>query len=116
MAFDPQRLKGMFEDWDLAALEELYADDFEQTEMDDVTPPNEPRKRTKQDLVEIFTRNQEGSKVKLAVDNLFATNDHVAYTLTCTLPDGRGVISNSILDIHDGKVVRDLAVQAREPG
>jgi ketosteroid isomerase-like protein len=115
MAIDTQRLKDVFEKWDLAALKELYAEDFEQTEMDDVTPPNEPRKRTKQDLIEIVERNQSGSKVKLAVDNLFATDDHVAYTVTCTLPDGRRVVGNSILDIRDDKIIRETTVQAREP-
>jgi hypothetical protein len=60
-------------------------------------------------------RNQGGSNVKLTVENLFATDDHVAYTLTCTLPDGRRIVSNSILDIRDDQVARDLAVQAREP-
>jgi hypothetical protein len=78
-------------------------------------PPNAPRKRTKQDLVEIFERNQGGSNVKLSVENLFATDDHVAYTLTCTLPDGRRIVSNSILEIRDNQVARDLAVQARDP-
>ena len=115
MAINTQRLKDMFEQWDLAALKELYADDFEQTEMDDATPPNAPRKRTKEDLVQIFERNQGGSKVKLTVKNLFASDDRVGYTLTCTLPDGRRIVSNSILDIRDDQVVRDLAVQARDP-
>ena len=49
----------MFEQWDLAALKELYSEDFEQTEMDDATPPNAPRKRTKGDLVQIF----EGDRI-----------------------------------------------------
>lgn len=115
MAIDTQRLKDMFEQWDLAALKELYAEDFEQTEMDDATPPNAPRKRTKQDLVQIFERNQDDSKVKITIDNMFSTDDHVAYTLTCTLPSGRRIVSNSILDVRDDQVVRDLAVQAREP-
>ncbi len=54
--------------------------------------------------------------MKLAVDNLFATDDHVAYTLTCTLPDGRRVVGNSIVDIRDDKIIRETTVQAREPG
>ena len=105
----------MFEQWDLAALKELYSEDFEQTEMDDATPPNAPRKRTKGDLVQIFERNQEDSKVKITIDNMFSTNDHVAYTLTCTLPSGRRIVSNSILDVEGDRIVRDLAVQARDP-
>ena len=115
MAIDAQRIKDMFEQWNLATLQELYADDFEQTEMDDATPPNAPRKRTKQDLIEIFERNQGGSKVKITIDNLFAGDGHVAYTLTCTLSDGRRIVSNSILEIRDDQVVRDVAVQARDP-
>jgi ketosteroid isomerase-like protein len=76
----------MFEQWDLAALKELYSEDFEQTEMDDATPPNAPRKRTKGDLVQIFERNQEDSKVKITIDN-----------------------------VKGDRIVRDLAVQARDP-
>ena len=115
MTIDAQRIKDMFEQWDLATLNDLYAEDFEQTEMDDATPPNAPRKRTKQDLVEIFERNQVGSNVRLRVSNLFATEDNVAYTLTCLSPSGRKIVSNSILDIRDDQVVRDVAVQARDP-
>ena len=94
MAIDPQRIKEMFEQWNLGTLKDLYAEDFEQTEMDDATPPNAPRKRTKEELVQIFERNQEGSTVKLSVENLVATDDRVAYTLTCLLPSGRKIVSN----------------------
>ena len=45
--------------------------------MDDGTQPNAPRKRTKQDLVQIFERNQGGSSVKLSVAYLFATDDQI---------------------------------------
>ena len=111
--FDIGALKRSFESWDLDALLELYADDVEQIEMDDVTPPSAPRVRTKDELAAIFA-NGCNAGVKITVDNLVPGDDRAACTFTCSFDDGRRVIANSILELRDGRIARQFDVQVRD--
>jgi ketosteroid isomerase-like protein len=111
--FDLDLLKQSFENWDLGTLLDLYHDDLEQIEMDEVTPPAAPRVRTKHELMQIFERASKGT-VRILVDNPVAGDDRCACTFTCAFDDGRRVVANSILDIRDGRIVRQFDVQARD--
>jgi hypothetical protein len=101
------------EAWDVEALLELYADDFEQVEMDDVTQPASPRIRHKADMEKIFRHRNEAG-VKLTVENLVVAEDRLACTLTCHFDGGRRVVANSIMDLRHGRIVRQFDVQARD--
>jgi ketosteroid isomerase-like protein len=111
--FDLDLLKRSFESWDLETLRDLYHDDLEQIEMDDVTPPAAPRTRNKDELMAIFERASKGT-VRILVDNAVPGEDRCACTFTCAFDDGRCVKANSILDIRDGRIVRQFDVQARD--
>ena len=111
--FDIDALKRSFESWDLDALMELYADDVEQIEMDDVTPPSAPRVRTKEELAAVFGNGCRAG-VKISVDNIVLGDERAACTFTCAFDDGRRVIANSILDLRDGRIVRQFDVQVRD--
>jgi len=41
--------------------------------------------------------------------------DRAACTITCEFPDGRRLLSNTIYDLRDGKIVRQLDVQVMDP-
>jgi ketosteroid isomerase-like protein len=111
--FDLDLLKHSFESWDLETLLDLYDDDVEQIEMDEVTPPATPRRRTKDELRQIF-ENGCRAGVKISLDNPVAGDERAACTFTCAFDDGRRVVANSILDIRDGRIVRQFDVQARD--
>jgi hypothetical protein len=111
--FDIGLLKQSFESWDLETLMGLYHEDLEQIEMDEVTPPAAPRRRTKDDLRTIFTR-ASGAGVKITVDNGIVDGDRAACTFTCHFDNGRRVVANAILDLRDGQIVRQFDVQARD--
>jgi ketosteroid isomerase-like protein len=111
--FDLGLLKRSFETWDLEALADLYHDDLEQIEMDEVTPPATPRTRSKDDLLKIF-QNGCRAGVKISVDNPVPGDSRAACTFTCAFDDGRRVVANSILEIRDGRIVRQFDVQARD--
>jgi len=38
--------------------------------------------------------------------------DRAAFTLTATRPDGRLIVENTILDVRDGRIVRQHEVEA----
>jgi ketosteroid isomerase-like protein len=111
--FDLDLLKRSFESWDLETLLGLYDEDVEQIEMDEVTPPASPRVRSRADLRQIFENGCKAG-VKISVDNEVPGGDRVACTFTCAFDDGRRVVANSILDIRDGRIVRQFDVQARD--
>src|SRR3954467_7903214 len=111
--FDFDLLKRSFETWDLEPLLRLYHDDCEQIEMDEVTPPAAPRKRTKDDLRQIYENGCKAG-VKISVENAVIAEDRVACTFTCAFDDGRRVVANSIMDLSNGQIVRQFDVQARD--
>ena len=111
--FDIEALKRAYEQWDVEMLLELYADDFEQIEMDHVTPPSAPRRRTKADFEQIFERASKNG-VKIRIDNPVVGEDRAACTIICELPSGKTVVANSILDIRNGQIVRQFDVQAMD--
>ena len=51
----------------------------------------------------------------LHLDNAVVGGDRAACTITCDLPDGRHLVSNTIYDLEDGKIVRQLDVQVMDP-
>ena len=111
--FDLGLLKRSFESWDLETLMGLYHEDVEQIEMDEVTPPASPRRRTKAELRQIFENGCQAG-VKISLDNPVAGGERCACTFTCAFDDGRRVVANSILDIRDGQIIRQFDVQARD--
>jgi ketosteroid isomerase-like protein len=111
--FDYDLLKRSFESWDLEPLLGLYAENVEQIEMDEVTPPAAPRVRHKDDLRQIFENGCKAG-VKISVDNGVVGEDRMACTFTCSFDDGRRIVANSILDLRDGQIVRQFDVQARD--
>lgn len=111
--FDIEALKRAYEQWDVETLRELYAEDCEQIEMDHVTPPSAPRRRTRADLEGIFESAPKNG-VKIRIDNPVVGEDRAACTITCELPSGKSVIANSILDTRDGQIVRQFDVQAMD--
>jgi hypothetical protein len=111
--FDFDHLKRSMEAWDVEALLALYADDFEQVEMDDATPPAAPRVRHKNDFAGIFQHCHDAA-VKIALDNPVVGDDRLACTITCFFDEGRKVVANSIMDLRGGQIVRQFDVQARD--
>jgi SnoaL-like domain len=111
--FDFDLLKRSFESWDLEPLLDLYDDAVEQIEMDEVTPPAAPRVRGKDELRQIF-HNGCNAGVTIRVDNPVLGDDRVACTFTCAFDDGRKVVANSIIDVRNGRIVRQFDVQARD--
>ena len=111
--FDFDLLKRSFENWDLEVLSQLYHDDLEQIEIDDVTPPANPRVRTKAELWQIYERGCQAG-VRIGVENEVVGENRIACTFSCNFDDGRRVLANSIMDLRDGRIVRQFDVQARD--
>lgn len=99
-------------EWDLPALLSTYAEDVEIVQIDRDNPPSAPRVRSGRDVIEGMARHCASAGVKASVENTIAGDDRAAATVTCEFPGGRRVVSNSILELEDGLIVRqfDLAI------
>src|SRR3954452_309209 len=105
--FDYSLLKRSFESWDLETLSALYHEDLEQIEMDDVSQPAEPRIRTKAELIQVLERGCQAG-VRIGVENPVLGDDRLACTLSCNFDDGRPVVANSIMDLREGRIIRQF--------
>jgi hypothetical protein len=53
--------------------------------------------------------------VTVRLENPVVGQDRAACTLSCNFPDGRRMMSNTIYELEDGKVVRQLDIQVTDP-
>jgi hypothetical protein len=116
--FDIQALGRAFEAGDADRVLAFYADDHEHIEIDADAPPSAPRTRVGAEAVE-FMRGAVGymaaNGVKIGLENPVVGDDRAACTISVSFPDGRRLLSNTIYDLKDGKVVRQLDIQVTDP-
>ncbi|MEZ0068299.1 ketosteroid isomerase-like protein [Streptacidiphilus sp. MAP12-20] len=113
-AFDTEALRRGIEERDAATLRALYADDAELTLVDRRDQPSHPLTFIGGDAIaayqaEISSRDMEHRLERVVVD---ATGEHAAFLEACRYPDGTRVVCAAVLDLRDGRVVRQSGVQA----
>jgi ketosteroid isomerase-like protein len=114
-SFDLDALKRGYEEWEIEGLLELYADDVELTQIDRDNPPSSPRVRHGKEVIKGMFDHCAAAGVTATVENLVADHNRAAATITCEFAGGRKVVANSILEIEDGRIVRERDVQAGDP-
>jgi ketosteroid isomerase-like protein len=112
--FDIDAYRRSYERWDVEELLSFYADDVEQIQMDDATPPSAPGVYKGKERLEQMFRQCKTHGVKATVENTIVGEDRAAATVTCEFPTGRRVVANAILDLRDGRIVRELLTGARD--
>lgn len=113
--FDLGAFKRAYEDWDIEALLGLYADDVELIQIDRDNPPSSPRVRHGKAVFKGMFEHCAAAGVKATVENLTASQDRAAATVTCEFPGGRKVVANGILELEGGRIVRERDVLAGDP-
>jgi hypothetical protein len=114
-SFDIATFKRAYESWDVQALLELYADELELIQIDRDNPPSAPRTRQGRDVLKGMLEHCAAAGVVVTVDNTLAGEDRAAATITCEFPGGRKVLANAILELEDGRIVRELDVLSGDP-
>ncbi|WP_159943416.1 MULTISPECIES: nuclear transport factor 2 family protein [unclassified Nocardiopsis] len=110
--FDVDRYRRAVESADADALVSQYSDDAEMEMIDRRTPPSAPtvlhgREEIGETVRELCSREMTHEVVQCVADG-----EHVAYTERCVYPDGNKVLSMSMLDLRDGRIVHQSTVQA----
>ena len=112
MAFDFPRLKRALETRDAELLVGLYAEDAEMTIVDRDRPPSAPLHLSGRDAIAAFWRDVCAREMTHAVTHEVLGEGRVALLEACAYPDGSHVLSAMTLDLHEGRIVRHLTVQA----
>ena len=114
-SFDLETLRRGYEEWDVDALLDLYADEVELIQIDRDNPPSSPRTRHGKDVLRGMLEHCAAAGVTATVENAVADEDRAAATITCEFPGGRKVMANAILDLEHGRIVRELDILSGDP-
>jgi hypothetical protein len=108
---DFETLRRAREQRDADLLLSLYADDAEVRVVDRSTPPGSPRVLRGQEAAE-YWRDVCAREMTHRVENEVIGAERVAFNEACEYPDGTKVLAAETLDVRDGKIVREVIVQA----
>jgi hypothetical protein len=113
--FDVDEFARAYAQWDIDALLDLYADEFELVQIDRDNPPSAPLVRHGKDVLRGMLEHCAAAGVQATVDNTVADGGRAAATITCAFPGGRKVLANGIFEIVHGRIVREHDVLSGDP-
>jgi len=110
--FDTAALRRGIESRDAAALLELYADDATIEIADAEHPPSAPRRVEGREAIAAHLGDVFGRDMTHHVDLVALGADAVGYVLRCRYPDGTRVLCSAVAELRDGRIAREVGVQA----
>jgi ketosteroid isomerase-like protein len=111
-AFDTATFRRAIEERDAALLLTLYADDAELQVVDRTAQPTHPQLVRGRQAIGDYFADVCGRDMTHRIERLFSTADHAAFVQLCRYPGGSQVQCAAVLDLRDGKIVRQSGVQA----
>jgi ketosteroid isomerase-like protein len=91
---------------------DFYADDAEWLEYKPTAPPSAPVRMAGRETIHRFLSAVSSSEVRLEVGDEVVGPERAAFRITCTLPDGRRILEHVIVHLRDGRIVRQVEVEA----
>ncbi len=112
MGFDLEAMRRGIEGRDADLLIGLYADDAELRIVNKITPPSSPRELHGKEEITEYLRDVCGRAMTHHIENEVIGGERVAFNEACEYPDGTRVLSATTLEVRDGKVARQVSVEA----
>jgi ketosteroid isomerase-like protein len=112
MAFDFAGFKRAFEAKDYAAWIGYYAGDAVWTEYRALNPPRDPNVMNGRAAIDAFLQRICAMDFTIRFDDEIVAGDRAAFRFIVTFPDGKLVYEHAMLDTADGKVTRQVEVEA----
>ena len=110
--FDYAAFKSAFETRDIETWLSFFDENAERIEYRHNAPPASPnRMRGKSEIGALLAR-VKSSDVRLELSDEVLGTTRAAFCVTCTLPDGRRIIENVIVHLKEGKIIRQVDVEA----
>jgi ketosteroid isomerase-like protein len=105
-------LKRAVEGRDAKALADMYADDAVMLVIDHDNPPSKPRRLTGKAAISSYFGDVCGRDMAHLIENAIAAGNRLAFTQSCTYPDGTKVFCSAMLDLKGGKIAQQTVIQA----
>lgn len=99
-------------DRDANAMLALFSDDAELKIVDKSHPPSAPLELHGKSEIGDYFREIFGRDMTHRMSGAVVGDGHLAYTDECEYPDGKRVLANATVEINNGKIVREVEVQA----
>ena len=112
MGFDFEAMRRAVEQLDADALVSLYSDDAEMRIVNKNTTPSSPRELHGKEEITDYLRDVCGRAMTHHIENEVIGEDRVAFNEACEYPDGTKVLTATTLDVADGRIVRQVNVEA----
>ena len=110
--FDFWSFKDVFERKDAQRWAQFYADDAEWIEYKPSAPPRDPLRMVGRKRIAQFLASLEKSDIKISFSNEVLGRECAAFSVDVTLPDGKRVFEHTIVHIEEGKIARQVDVEA----
>jgi hypothetical protein len=108
-------LRRAIETRDGQTLAGFYADDATLRIIDQQNPPSRPHEIKGRSAIAEYYDDVCGRTMTHRVDTGLLDGDRLAFTQTCTYPDGKRVFCAANLDLVGGKIVQQISIQAWDP-
>jgi ketosteroid isomerase-like protein len=107
-----ERLGQAFADRDAAALAAFYADDAVVELVDAQHTPSEPQRLEGREAIQAHLEDVFSRDMTHELDIVAASPDALGYSLRCRYADGMRVLCAATAQLRDGRIVREVGVQA----
>jgi ketosteroid isomerase-like protein len=110
--FDFVGFKAAMERKDVDSWFGFYADEAEWIEYRHFSPPRDPNRMLGKEQIADFIRRVCSSDVDIIVADEVIASDRIAFSIAVALPDGKRIFEHIIADIENGKITRQVDVEA----
>lgn len=109
---DIEALRRAIEGRDLDLMLGFYADDAEMLTVDRNSPPSRPHELHGKAEISDHLRDVFSREMTHRVEDVVAVDDRLAFTEACEYSDGTKVLAAGTCELRDGKIHRQVNVQA----
>jgi hypothetical protein len=111
-SLDFEVMRRTIEQLDADLLVNLYADEAEMRTVNRYTTPSSPKVLKGKEEISEHLRDICGRAMTHRVENEVVGDDRVAFNEVCEYPDGTRVLCAATLEVSDGKIIRQVNVEA----
>ena len=111
-SLDFEVMRRAIEQLDADLLVSLYADEAEMRTVNRYTTPSSPKVLKGKEEITEHLRDVCGRAMTHRVENEVVGDDRVAFNEACEYPDGTRVLCAATLEVSDGKIIRQVNVEA----
>jgi ketosteroid isomerase-like protein len=111
-AVDTEAVRAALETSDAQAIIDLFADDAELLVLDHLHPPSRPQVLRGKAAIAAYWHDVCGRRMTHTVERIVHDGTTLAYSEACRYPDGTRVQCLAFLDLVNGKIARQMGVQA----